>query len=363
MLPHKTTVDWLGWATLVLVIALCLASIFCITYVLYFRSQVRRGHLLALQDFNAVWGVRIMLITCAMLWGLIELLRVPLLRHKGGPFHAWSLQRQAALCQTHTVLSFGVMEPCFFLTALFLLQGSVRDAPFEPLQKWNQKTVSRILACCLPILGLQAALVIIASQMPGNGRVLHLPAYFSRSYIQGSEDEDAAICTFPLISTLVLGLFSCIYNCCFLWQGCRMVSLVINKRLQIRVCGLVLSLAILLPVQIFFMGLSVLAMPGKLLFELLAFLSFLTVLLCVLVGEGILVVQPIADAMAVRWVFNSLPSRTHHITCDPFSVPLYVFGNEEDTSSFLRKEKPNGESDNFGKVYSYRQESGSLAMV
>lgn len=363
MLPHKTTVDGLGWATLVLVITLCLASIFCIAYVLYFRSQVKRGHLLALQDFNAVWGVRVMLITCAMLWGLIELLRVPLLRHEGGPFHAWSLQKQAALCQAHTVLSFGVMEPCFFLTALFLLQGSVRDEPFEPRQRWNQKTVSRILACCLPILGLQAALVIVTSLMPGNGRVLHLPAYFSRSYIQESGEGDAAVCTFPLISTLVLGLFSCIYNCCFLWQGCRMVALVINKRLQIRVCGLVLSLAILLPVQIFFMGLSVVAIPGNLPFELLAFLSFLTVLLCVLVGEGILVVQPIADAMAVRWVFNSLPTSTHHITFDPFSVPLYVFGDEEDTNPCLGKENHRTGSDKCEKGYLYQQGSGSVAMV
>lgn len=360
MLPHSSTVDALGWATLVLVIALCLASLFCIAYVLYFRSQVRRGHLLALQEFNAVWGVRIMLITCAMFWGLIELLRLPLLRHPGGPFHDWSLQQQGALCEAHTVLSFGVMEPCFFLTALFLVQGSVRDAPFEPLRKWNQKTVSLILACCLPVLGLQAALVIVTSKMPADGRVLHLPAYFSRSYTIDSQD---AICTFPLISTLVLGLFSCIYNCCFLWQGCRMVALVINKRLQIRVCGLVLSLAILLPVQIFFMGLSVLAMPGNLVFELLAFLSFLTVLLCVLVGEGILVVQPIADAMAVRWVFNSLTTSTHHITLNPFSVPLYVFGNEEDTSPCLIKESLNVEADNLGKMYTLQQGAGSTQMV
>eukprot|EP00250_Pteridium_aquilinum_P011417 c20052_g1_i1 orf=1325-2416(+) len=363
MLPHSSTVDALGWATLVLVIALCLASLFCIAYVLYFRAQVRRGHLLALQEFNAVWGVRIMLITCAMLWGLIELLRLPLLRQEGGPFHAWSLQQKAGLCQAHTVLSFGVMEPCFFLTALFLVQGSVRDAPFEPRRKWNQKTVSLIFACCLPVLGLQAALVIITSQMPHDGRVLHLPAYFSRSYIRESQEGNDAICTFPLISTLVLGLFSCIYNCCFLWQGCRMVALVINKRLQIRVCGLVLSLAILLPVQIFFMGLSVLAVPGNLLFEMLAFLSFLTVLLCVLVGEGILVVQPIADAMAVRWVFNSLPTSTHHITFDPFSVPLYVFGNEEDTNPCLTKETLNVEAKNLGKGNTFQQGSVSMTRV
>lgn len=360
MLPHSSTVDKLGWATLVLVSALCLASLFCIAYVLYFRSQVRRGHLLALQEFNAVWGVRIMLITCAMLWGLIELLRIPLLRHPGGPFHYWSLRQQGALCQAHTVLSFGVIEPCFFLTALFLVQGSVRDAPFEQLRRWNQKTVSLILACCLPVLGLQAALVLITSQLPADGTVLHLPAYFTRSYIRDSEEGKDAICTFPLISTLVLGLFSCIYNCCFLWQGCRMVALVINKRLQIRVCGLVLSLAILLPVKIFFMGLSVLAIPGNLPFELLAFLSFLTVLSCVLVGEGILVVQPIADAMAVRWVFNSLSSRTNHITL-PFAVPLYIFGSEEDNS--LLKESYNVEADELGKQSTHQQASGSTQMV
>lgn len=336
MPPHSSIVDALGVTTLVLVISLCLVSLFCISYVLYFRSQVRQGRLLALREFNAVWAVRIMLITCAMLWGLIELLRLPLLRHKGAPFHSLGLQWQAILCQAHTVLSFGVMEPCFFLTALFLVQGSIRDAPFERFRKWNQKTISLILVCCLPVLGLQASLVITNSRVPPEGKVLGLPAYFSRSYIREPQQENEAVCTLPLMSTLVLGLFSCIYNCCFLWQGCQMVALVINKRLQIRVWGLVLSLAILLPVQVFFMGLSVLSMPGNILFELMAFLGFLTILVCILVGEGILVVQAIADAMAVRWVLNSLPTSTHHISFDPFSVPLFAFGNEEDTNLCLQ---------------------------
>lgn len=360
MLPHSSTVDALGVATLVLVIAVCLASLFCIAYVLYFRSQIRRGHLLALQEFNSVWLVRIILITCAMSWGLIELLRLPLLRHKGAPFHTWGFQQQAALCQAHTVLSFGVMEPCFFLTALFLVKGSVQDAPFAPLRKWNQKTISLILVCCLPVLSLQASLVIISSRVSSESKVFHLPAYFSRSYIREPQEGNEAVCTFPLISTLVLGLFCCIYNCCFLWQGCRMVALVINKRLQIRVCGLVLSLAILLPVQVFFMGLSVLSIPGNLLFELMAFLSFLTVLLCILVGEGILVVQPILDAMAVRWVFNSLSTSTHHITFDPFSVPLFVFGNEEDANACpWNKESGSAEADQLGKNSTLQQGSMS----
>ncbi|KAH7431525.1 hypothetical protein KP509_08G053600 [Ceratopteris richardii] len=331
MLSHKSTVDVLGWATLILVIALCLSSVLCIAYVLYFRSQVRKGHLLALQDFNAVWGVRIMLITCAMLWGLIELMRSPLLRHEGGPFYGWTVQKQAALCQTQTVLSLGVTEPCFFLTALFLLQASVCDAPFEPQRRWNQKTMSLIFVCCLPVSGLQAGLVIFTSQMQNSSGIFHVPSYFMRSYISNTDEGHGAICTFPLFSTLVLGLFSCIYIFCFVWQGRRMLALVINKRLQVRVCGLVLSLAILFPAQIIFMGLSVLAVPGHFFFELLAFLSFLTVLLCVAVGKGILVVQPIADAMAVRWVFKSVPTNAHHNTLDPFSVPLCVFGCNEDT--------------------------------
>lgn len=338
MPPHSSAADAFGVATIVLVNLLCLASVFCVFYVLYFRSQVRQDQSPALRDFNAVWVVRILLIVLAMLWGLIELLRLPLLRHNGRIFASWKFEQQATLCRIYTLCSFGILEPCFFLMALLLVQGSISDAPSTPREKWNEKAIGLVLLWCLPVLVLQVFFVLISPNLSflhgyaGDGRSFGLPTYFTRSYDRGLRGDDKAMCAYPLFSTLVLGLFSCIYNCCFLWQGWRMIVIVINKRLQTRVCSLVLSLGMLLPVQVLFMGFSVLSTPGTPLFELIAFLGFLSVLLCISVGEGILVVQPIADALAVRRVFDSLPTRTSDLTIESFVVPLSTFGMEEDSS-------------------------------
>lgn len=147
-----------------------------------------------------------------------------------------------------------------------------------------------------------------------------------------AQEEEEAVCTFPLFSTLVLGVFSCIYNFCFLWQGWRLVALVINKRLRTRVCGLVLALGMLLPAHVFFMGISVLSTPGNPVFESMAFLGFLSVFLCISVGEWILVVQPIADALAVRSVYRSLPKSAQ------FAVTLCVLAPEEDNNQYPTQE-------------------------
>jgi hypothetical protein len=136
-----------------------------------------------------------------------------------------------------------------------------------------------------------------------------------------------------------------------------MLALVINKRLQMRVRGLVLSLALLLPLQVLFQGLSVLSRPGIFLFELMSFLSFLTPLTCMIIGEAMLVAQPITDALAVRWVFNS---RANQMSFDPLSRPVFVLGNEEDISPCpLMKESL--DSDPYENPSSPRE--GSVSMV
>eukprot|EP00249_Psilotum_nudum_P020402 c27684_g1_i1 orf=1343-2374(+) len=331
MLLTSSIVNAFGLATLVLVILLCLAGVFCVAYVLFFRTKIHQGRLLALQNFNALWVVRIILITFTVLWGVTELLRLPLLRRKGWLFYPLNFRWQANLCKIYTIASFGFIEPCLFLTALFLVQGSMRDAPFTPKKKWNRKVIALILLFCLPIFLVQAVLVIASSSFE---RDKDIPHYFTRSFMKklNSDGQDVAVCTFPLFSTLVLALFVCVYNAHLLHLGWKVMSVVINRRLQARVCGLVLALAVLLPLHVSFLGLSVLSTPGNPVFEVITFLGFFTVLLCTLVGNAILVIRPIADALAVRWVFDSLPRRQEFdsdIMLYPNAVPLTVFGVEE----------------------------------
>ncbi|KAL2612925.1 hypothetical protein R1flu_024617 [Riccia fluitans] len=349
----SSAVDAFGVVTLVLVILLCLVGVCCVAYVLYFRSKIRKEQLVALRDFNSLWIVRIILIVFAILWGLGELLRLPLLRREGWLLHSLSFQWQANMCRAYILISLGFLEPCYFLTALFLVHGSLRNAPFTPRKSWNGKVIALILIFCLPVFLLQLFLVVISPSFEfrhgydekdeGYGK---LPKYFTRTFMEMGPSPEAAehvaVCTYPLLSTLVLALFGCFYIIYFLYLGWRLFTLVINRRLQLRVYGLVIGVVFLLPVHVLFLGFSVLSTPSEPIFEALGFMGFLTVLLCTTVGEGILVIRPIADALAVRWVFESSEKKrklsVEVVQSEPLLVPLSslsVFGTDRDDGALL----------------------------
>jgi hypothetical protein len=343
----SSAVDAFGVTTLVLVILLCFVGVLCVAYVLHFRCKIEKEHLLALRDFNSLWVVRIIMIILATLWGLVELLRLPLMRRRGWMMHPMSFQGQANMCRTYIVLSMGFLEPCYFLSALFLVQGSLRDAPFTPRRSWNGRVIGLIILCCLPVFIAQLFFVVITPsfefrqghKVDYEGFSGSLPSYFTRAFqeLQEPEDRVHAVCTYPLFSTLALGLFGFFYNIYFLYLGWRLFSMVINRRLQLRVYGLVMAVVLLLPVHVLFLGLTVLSDPSHPFFEAMGFLGFLTVLFCTIVGQGILVIRPIADALAVRWVFEFQEEKKRNaqgdITSEPILVtlsPLSVFGSDRD---------------------------------
>ncbi|GLJ54272.1 hypothetical protein SUGI_1164230 [Cryptomeria japonica] len=311
MIRTSSLLHVLGVTTIILVFILCLGGLLCILYVLHFRFKTHKHHLFALREFNSFWVIRIMLVIFAVLWSLLELLRLPLLRHKGWPLSSMGVHWQTNLCKTHMLLSQGVIEPCFYLTALSLVHGPLQNDPFGPRKKGNGRTVFNILVCCLPVFILQLFILVIGPGITfrgGKSMVKVLPRSFTRTYevVHHSEGKhDMALCTYPLLSTIVLGSFGFLYISYFLYVCWRMLLLVINKRLQCRVYGLVSTVVLFLPIQVMLLGLSILRKPTEGVFELFSFLGFLTTVMATTLGEGILVIRPIADALAVRWVFNS----------------------------------------------------------
>lgn len=347
----SSAADVLGVTTLVLVLLLVCAGLGCIAYVLYFRDRIQKQRQPALQDFNALWIVRIILIMLAVLWSLVEILRLPLLRRPNWLFHSWSFRSQANICRFYILSSLGFLEPCFFLTALFLVHGSLRREPFTPRKAWNGKVVALILICCLPVFLFQLFFVVITPNIEykkNSGGVYNvenegyggkLPHYFTQAFVNVTMDtKEVAVCCYPLLSTLVLTTFVLLYASYFFVLGWRVVDVVINRYLQRRLYGLVGAILVLLPLHVLFLGLSVLSKPTHVPFELLSFFGFIMVLLCTTVGEGILVIRPIADALAVGWVALDAPSESGRDTdAGPAEglVSLSVFGSDDDEASLV----------------------------
>ncbi|KAF5786528.1 hypothetical protein HanXRQr2_Chr10g0442001 [Helianthus annuus] len=289
--------DALGVVTICLVAVLGLIGLLCILYSFYFRDHIRSQSQTQLRYFSGPWVVRIIFILFAIWWGFGEILRLEFLRRDGRVLNTLDLKWQETVCKCYIVSNLGFSEPCLFLTLIFLLRASLQKTESGPLSlKWNFRTVMYILLCALPLFALQMTVVLVG---PNFETDLHMnkKGYFFKT----TEDlNNVARCYYPLLSTMFLGLFATILTLYLFWLGSRILFLVINKGLKKRVYTLIFFVSGFYPLRVLLLGLSVLFTPGDAVFEVVAFLAFLSLLCCVGVGICVLVYFPIADSLALK---------------------------------------------------------------
>ncbi|KAI5062721.1 hypothetical protein GOP47_0023260 [Adiantum capillus-veneris] len=295
--------DVLGIGTLVLVVICCCVGACCLAYVLFFHFRVGKERQPLLRDFDSPWVVRLVLICLSMLWTLGELFRLPWLREKDRMLHNMGIGSQENLCRFHVVWSVGLMEPGLLLTVLFLVQGSLQEAP----RHLNGRVLLLMCLSCLPVFVLQLSLAAAGHGSSSKGFGSALPSYFTRSYkvIQEGSNSQLALCNYPLFSILALGIFSMVFVFCFARLGYRMLCHVINRKLRMRVYWLLTTVLLFLPLHVILLGVTVKLDPNRTVHEILMFLGFLTLLLCVAAAMGVLVILPVADAIAVHYFFRS----------------------------------------------------------
>lgn len=256
-----------------------------------------------LRNFDSPWVVRMVLIFFSILWTLGELFRLPWLREKDRLFHTMGPSSQANLCRFHVVWSIGLMEPGLLLTVLFLVQGSLQEVP----RHINARVLLFMVLSCLPVFTVQFVLAAAGRGESHKGFGSKLPMYFTGSYkvVEDGDDSRFTLCNYPLFSILALGIFSAAFVVYFALLGYRMLCHVINRRLRLRVYWLVVTVVLFLPLHVTFLGITVRLDPNRMVHEVLMFLGFLTLLLCVAAAMGVLVVLPVADAIAVHCFFQS----------------------------------------------------------
>ncbi|XP_021772653.1 uncharacterized protein LOC110736671 [Chenopodium quinoa] len=297
-------VDALGVVTISLVVLLVLFGVLCIIYTLYFRARIQRSELRRLDYFNGPWIVRIVFILFGICWGVGEVVRLSFFRQEGKVFHSLSLRWQEDICKLYILSNLGFTEPCLFLTMSFLLRASLDWRGSGILnRKWNFKTIGYVLLYCLPVFVLDLFVVTVAPKFRhGKIKVLSkLPEQFITVYWKlNVPGHPAVACTYPLLCTIVHGLFATVLTTYLLLLGRRMVVSVINKGLQKRVYILIFLVSSFLPLRVILLGFSVLARREHFLFEALAFSSFLVLFSFVVVGIFMLVYLPVADSLALN---------------------------------------------------------------
>ncbi|KAJ4966459.1 hypothetical protein NE237_018308 [Protea cynaroides] len=286
-----------GVVTISLVFILVLFGVLCILYSVYFRARIRGQGFAQLRYFNGPWIIRIALICFAIWWGFGEIVRLSFLR-RGIVLHFFTLKWQEIACKIYILSNLGFSEPCLVLTLMFLLRASLQKRDSGTLShQWNGKTASYVLLYCVPLFVLQFIIILIGLRFSSENFVQKMPHSFFTTVVH---HEEIALCTYPLLSTIVLGLFAILVNVYLLCLGRRMVYLVINKGLRRRVYWLIFFVSGILPLRVLLLGLSVLSRPEHVLFEAIIFLAFVVLLSCAGVGITVLVYCPVADSLALR---------------------------------------------------------------
>ncbi|CAA7400425.1 unnamed protein product [Spirodela intermedia] len=293
------TADAFGAVTIALVSLFLVLALLSVLYSVHFRLQIQKRSLLQLGYFNGPWATRIAFTSVAVWWSIWEIIRLSLLRGSGRPFASPPWQNHA--CKFYILSNIGFAEPTMLLMLVFLLRASLQKRELGALSHhWNGRAIGRALFLSLPVFLLQLMVVFLGPKLLNRETNHHikLASYFWSAWC-ATEDGGAA-CTYPLFSTLLLGLLDLALLGYASYAGARIVSLAINRRLRRRVCILILSVDFLILLRVVFLGLSILAAPGGLPFEALVFLAFLTQLLCAAAGVSVLVFFPVADSLALR---------------------------------------------------------------
>ncbi|XWS67450.1 hypothetical protein CRYUN_Cryun04dG0007500 [Craigia yunnanensis] len=305
-----------GVLTICLVALLILLGLMCIAYSFYLRSRVLRQGFIQLSYFSGPWIIRITFILFSIWWGFGEIIRLNFLRQQGRVLNALNLRWQENICRCYIVSNLGFAEPCLFLTLVFLLRAPLQNMDTGILsRKWNGKTAGYVLLYCLPLFVLQLIIILIGPELHKDRR--ELPLYFTRTAAPGMQNsDDIVLCTYPLLNTILLGLFATVLTAYLFWLGRRILKLVINKGLQKRVYTLIFSVSSFLPLRVLLLGLSVLSKPEHILFEALAFSAFLVLLCCAGVCICMLVYCPVADCLALGNL-HDLEARGRVVLDDP----------------------------------------------
>ncbi|CAK8567661.1 unnamed protein product [Lathyrus sativus] len=285
--------------TLTFISSLIVLSVLSLCFIFHLRFKSKS--LPYLQNFNSLWTVRFLLVLFIFLWSVVELLRLPFFRRRYlYQYISLAAYQQANLCKLSVVLSLGFFEPAFLVTLLFLLNASIKKK--TPNDAW---AITFVFFTCVPLVVLHGLLVFynpLGNQVP----------FFLRQTAVILEN-DVVLCTYPFLNSVVFAAFGAAYCAWFLFSCWRVLSLVINKGLRIRIYGLGSVVLVALPLQVVALAFTFLWNPEDDIYGVVSLVVFLGAFCCAVTGEGILVIKPISDALEAgghcfRW--TSRPQET-----------------------------------------------------
>ncbi|KAF1871436.1 hypothetical protein Lal_00020229 [Lupinus albus] len=129
----------------------------------------------------------------------------------------------------------------------------------------------------------------------------HVPLFFRQTavVINYGFGSETVLCGYPFLNSAVFAGFGVGYSLWFLVSCWRVLSLVINKGLRARIYALAVTVLVALPLQIVALGFTLFWNPDEDMYGVVSLVVFFGAFCCAVMGEGILVIKPISDALDV----------------------------------------------------------------
>lgn len=152
------------------------------------------------------------------------------------------------------------------------------------------------LLICSSITLLQIIVVFISPWESRMSRIMQGSSVIAYDAVFGNE---TVFCTYPFFSGVIFGAFTIAYAMAFLMSFWKVMELVIHKGTRHRIYVLATAVMVSISVQIVCLSLSWLWTPEEVGYAFVAFVMFVFVGGTMAVGEVVLVLKPIKDALAV----------------------------------------------------------------
>jgi len=265
------------WIEFIVALLLLLFSIIVFVWVVKFYAL----------PFNKFWKTRAMFVVATFVWVISLLLGRKTFWNAPHGFFSVTENGYEQLCQVTTLFTYGVSQPLFFITLLFMIRSKTNASnDFNLYNKHpNRVVMGWSMLWTLPMIIIHVIIIIL------NNTSLSDTTFFWRTF-----NTSSSSCVVPIISTMAFTCFYVIFLAFYIFYSNKFGKTLINKRLLQRLWWSQIFFALFLPFEVLLRFILIFTTKFQVAAEVLSHIFFFIDLIICLVGLLEFALFPVLDA-------------------------------------------------------------------
>jgi len=238
--------------------------------------------------FNKFWKTRGVFVLATFVWILSLLLGGDQFWNADTGYFSISDNGYSILCQVHTLFTFGVSQPLFFITLLFMIRSKTNAR--NDLTMYNKHPNRVVMGWsflwCLPMVAIHLLIVGL-----NNATSLHDSDFFWTTF-----DTTSHKCLVPIISTMAFTCFYAIFLVFYIFYSNKFSKSLINKTLLRRMWWSQFIFSLFFPFEVLLRFILIFTTKFQVAAEILSHIFFFIDLIICFVGLLEFALLPVLDA-------------------------------------------------------------------